>query len=169
MRAVALGLLGYGPDAEDVVQDAALTALRRIGDVRDPAAVGAWLRAVVRNGARTRLRATRETPGLEAWTHGGRAATMCRNPRASSSSTRCATGSGTRWRNCRNIERRESHHCLDVRQERPSDQERERSDGFRAVGASRAQCGRLISDAPASTTKDGAVEAGPGGFPRRLP
>lgn len=65
MRAVALGLLGYGPDAEDVVQDAALTALRHIGDVRDPAAVGAWLRAVVRNGARTRLRATRETPGLD--------------------------------------------------------------------------------------------------------
>ncbi len=54
MRAVAMSLLGYGPDAEDVVQDAALTALRRIGDVRDPAAVGAWLRAVVRNAARMR-------------------------------------------------------------------------------------------------------------------
>ncbi|MER6223080.1 sigma factor [Streptomyces sp900105755] len=38
MRAVALSLLGTGPDAEDVVQDAALTALRRIGDVRDPGA-----------------------------------------------------------------------------------------------------------------------------------
>ncbi|MEV6170876.1 sigma-70 family RNA polymerase sigma factor [Streptomyces sp. NPDC051954] len=65
MRAVALSLLGYGPDAEDAVQDAALTALRRIGDVREPAAVGAWLKAVVRNAARTRLRATRETPGLD--------------------------------------------------------------------------------------------------------
>ncbi|MGH1553031.1 RNA polymerase sigma factor [Streptomyces sp. L7] len=40
MRAVALSLLGYGPDAEDAVQDAALTALRRIGDVREPAAAG---------------------------------------------------------------------------------------------------------------------------------
>ncbi|MEU9343636.1 sigma-70 family RNA polymerase sigma factor [Streptomyces sp. NPDC048278] len=62
MRAVALSLLGYGPDAEDAVQDAALTALRRIGDVRDPAAVGAWLRAIVRNSCRMRLRADRDTP-----------------------------------------------------------------------------------------------------------
>ncbi|MFJ9247245.1 RNA polymerase sigma factor [Streptomyces sp. NPDC101776] len=65
MRAVALSLLGYGPDAEDAVQDAALTALRRIGDVREPAAVGAWLRAIVRNAARMRLRAVREFPGLD--------------------------------------------------------------------------------------------------------
>ncbi|KUN04797.1 hypothetical protein AQI95_18070 [Streptomyces yokosukanensis] len=65
MRAVALSLLGHGPDADDAVQDAALTALRRIGDVRDPAAVGAWLRAIVRNAARMRLRDTRESPGLE--------------------------------------------------------------------------------------------------------
>lgn len=69
MRAVALSLLGYGPDAEDAVQDAALTALRRIGDVRDPAAVGAWLRAIVRNGSRMRLRAARETPGLDGLDH----------------------------------------------------------------------------------------------------
>ncbi|WP_329547762.1 RNA polymerase sigma factor [Streptomyces sp. NBC_01356] len=69
MRAVALSLLGYGPDAEDAVQDAALTALRRIGDVRDPSAVGAWLRAIVRNASRTRLRETRETPGLDGLDH----------------------------------------------------------------------------------------------------
>jgi RNA polymerase sigma-70 factor (ECF subfamily) len=69
MRAVALSLLGYGPDAEDAVQDAALTALRRIGDVREPAAVGAWLRAIVRNTSRMRLRAARETPGLEGLDH----------------------------------------------------------------------------------------------------
>ncbi|MFI6375666.1 RNA polymerase sigma factor [Streptomyces sp. NPDC050546] len=69
MRAVALSLLGNGPDAEDAVQDAALTALRRIGDVRDPAAVGAWLRAIVRNASRMRLRATRETPGLDCLDH----------------------------------------------------------------------------------------------------
>ncbi|MEV7321478.1 sigma-70 family RNA polymerase sigma factor [Streptomyces sp. NPDC093970] len=69
MRAVALSLLGYGPDAEDAVQDAALTALRRIGDVRDPAAVGAWLRAVVRNSCRMRLRSRRETPGLDGLDH----------------------------------------------------------------------------------------------------
>ncbi|WP_046730757.1 RNA polymerase sigma factor [Streptomyces humi] len=69
MRAVALSLLGYGPDAEDAVQDAALTALRRISDVRDPAAVGAWLRAIVRNSSRMRLRAGRETPGLDGLDH----------------------------------------------------------------------------------------------------
>ncbi|MFI9555486.1 RNA polymerase sigma factor [Nonomuraea endophytica] len=62
MRAVVLTLLGPGPDADDVMQDAALAALGRIGDVRDPAAAGAWLRAIVRNGARMRLRGSREIP-----------------------------------------------------------------------------------------------------------
>ncbi|MEV7391703.1 sigma-70 family RNA polymerase sigma factor [Streptomyces sp. NPDC091215] len=58
MRAVALSILGPGPDADDVLQDAALTALRRIGDIRDPGAVGAWLRMIVRNTARSLLRGT---------------------------------------------------------------------------------------------------------------
>ncbi|MFC4537092.1 RNA polymerase sigma factor [Sphaerisporangium dianthi] len=62
MQAVALSVLGYGPDAEDVVQDAVLLAMRRIGDLRDPAAVGPWLRAIVRNGCRMRLRETRAIP-----------------------------------------------------------------------------------------------------------
>ncbi|MGJ6965776.1 RNA polymerase sigma factor [Streptosporangium sp. G11] len=61
MRAVALSLLGHGPDADDAVQDAALVALRRIGDVRDPAAVGPWLRMIVRNACRTRLRSAHDT------------------------------------------------------------------------------------------------------------
>ncbi|MGW6602636.1 RNA polymerase sigma factor [Streptomyces sp. NPDC055036] len=56
MRAVALSVLGPGPDVDDVVQDAAVTALRRVGDVRDSAAVGAWLRMIVRNAARSLLR-----------------------------------------------------------------------------------------------------------------
>jgi RNA polymerase sigma-70 factor (ECF subfamily) len=38
MRALALSLLRHGPDVDDALQDAALVALRRIGDVRDPAA-----------------------------------------------------------------------------------------------------------------------------------
>lgn len=62
MQAVALSLLGYGPDAEDAVQDAVLTALGRIGELRDPAAVGPWLRAIVRNNARMILRRTRAVP-----------------------------------------------------------------------------------------------------------
>ncbi|MFD4668813.1 RNA polymerase sigma factor [Lentzea sp. NPDC058450] len=56
MRAVALSVAGHGPDAEDAVQDAMLVALSRIGDLRDPAAAGAWLRMIVRNGCRARLR-----------------------------------------------------------------------------------------------------------------
>jgi len=58
MRAVALSILGPGPDVDDVVQDAAVTALRRLGDVRDPEAVGAWLRMIVRNAGRSLLRAS---------------------------------------------------------------------------------------------------------------
>lgn len=56
MRAVALSVLGYSNDSDDAVQDAALVALRRIRDVRDPAAIGPWLYAVVRNVCRSRLR-----------------------------------------------------------------------------------------------------------------
>ena len=56
MHAVALGLLGWGPDAEDAVQDAIIIALRRLGDLRDPAAAGPWLRAITRNIARMQLR-----------------------------------------------------------------------------------------------------------------
>ncbi|MGC4816743.1 RNA polymerase sigma factor [Micromonospora sp. DT63] len=65
MRAVALGILGYGPDAEDAVQDAMVTALRRIGEVRNPAAVGPWLRTIVRNNARTTRRGPRTLPVAE--------------------------------------------------------------------------------------------------------
>ncbi|GIF65999.1 DNA-directed RNA polymerase sigma-70 factor [Asanoa ishikariensis] len=54
--AVAYGILGAGPDAEDAVQEAALVALRRIGDLRDPSAVGPWLRMIVRNACKMRLR-----------------------------------------------------------------------------------------------------------------
>ncbi|MGW0948302.1 RNA polymerase sigma factor [Streptomyces sp. NPDC002623] len=58
MRAVALSILGPGPDVDDVLQDAAVTALRRVGDVRDPTAVGAWLRMIVRNACRSLLRSS---------------------------------------------------------------------------------------------------------------
>ncbi|MBG7702879.1 sigma-70 family RNA polymerase sigma factor [Streptomyces sp. MC1] len=61
MRAVALSLLGPGPDVDDVMQEAALVALRRIVDVRDPEAVGPWLRMVVRNHCRSLLRSSWRT------------------------------------------------------------------------------------------------------------
>lgn len=57
MRAVALSIVGFGPDAEDAVQDASLAALRRLGDLREPESVGPWLRMIVRNACRQRLRA----------------------------------------------------------------------------------------------------------------
>lgn len=56
MRTQAYRLLGYGPDADDAVQDAALIAVSRLSDVRDPGALGAWLRTVVRNVCRAQLR-----------------------------------------------------------------------------------------------------------------
>ncbi|GAA4581480.1 sigma-70 family RNA polymerase sigma factor [Planotetraspora phitsanulokensis] len=62
MRAVALSILGYGPDAEDAVQEASLIAVRRIGDVRDPAALAPWLRAVVRNACRMQVRSRTAVP-----------------------------------------------------------------------------------------------------------
>ncbi|AEY85727.1 RNA polymerase sigma factor [Streptomyces olivaceoviridis] len=65
MRAVALSLLGPGPDVDDVMQEAALVALRRIVDVRDPEAVGPWLRMVVRNHCRGLLRASWRTRSLD--------------------------------------------------------------------------------------------------------
>jgi len=62
MYAVAVGVLGYGSDAEDAVQEAAIIALRRIGDIRDPDAVGPWLRMVVRNVCRAMRRRTTAEP-----------------------------------------------------------------------------------------------------------
>ncbi|WP_411093564.1 RNA polymerase sigma factor [Streptomyces sp. 049-1] len=65
MYAVALGLLGHSPDAEDAVQEATLIALRRIGDIRDPEAAGPWLRMVVRNICRAQLRKQSPIPMSE--------------------------------------------------------------------------------------------------------
>jgi RNA polymerase sigma factor (sigma-70 family) len=62
MYAVVLGVLGYRPDAEDAVQDAMVVAMGRIDEVRDPAAIDAWLRMVVRNNCRMRLRAPLAVP-----------------------------------------------------------------------------------------------------------
>ncbi|MFD2419041.1 RNA polymerase sigma factor [Amycolatopsis pigmentata] len=62
LLAVAISLVGYGPDAEDAVQEASMIALRRIGDLRDPAAVGSWLRTVVRNACRMRYRSPTHVP-----------------------------------------------------------------------------------------------------------
>jgi RNA polymerase sigma factor (sigma-70 family) len=56
MHAVAVGILGHGPAAEDAVQDACVIAVRRIQELRDPAAAGAWLMKIVTNVSRSGLR-----------------------------------------------------------------------------------------------------------------
>jgi RNA polymerase sigma factor (sigma-70 family) len=71
MHAVAVSLLGWSPDAEDAVQDAMLTALQRIGELRDASAAGPWLKAITRNNARMRLRSPDRTEpastDLDSW------------------------------------------------------------------------------------------------------
>lgn len=59
MQATAFSILGYSPEAQDAVQDAMLTTLQRLGQLRDPEAIGSWLRAIVRNACRMRLRRPR--------------------------------------------------------------------------------------------------------------
>ncbi|WP_028065807.1 RNA polymerase sigma factor [Solirubrobacter soli] len=56
LHAIATGMLGHGPDAEDAVQDAILIALRRIGELRQPGAVGGWLAAILVNVCRAQRR-----------------------------------------------------------------------------------------------------------------
>lgn len=62
MRAVALSVLGHRHDVDDAVQESCLIAMSRLGDLREPQAVGGWLRTVVRNQARLRLRSRAAVP-----------------------------------------------------------------------------------------------------------
>jgi RNA polymerase sigma-70 factor (ECF subfamily) len=61
LHAVAAGMLGQA-DAEDAVQDTILVALRRIGELREPAAVGGWLTAILVNTCRAQLRRPAHAP-----------------------------------------------------------------------------------------------------------
>jgi RNA polymerase sigma-70 factor (ECF subfamily) len=61
LLAIAVGMVGRD-DAEDIVHDAFLVALRHIGALRDPSAAGSWLRAIVCTQSLMRLRARREQP-----------------------------------------------------------------------------------------------------------
>jgi len=56
-RAVALAVTGDEADADDVCQDAFVSAIERIDDCRRPERFGAWLMQIVRNRARDHLRA----------------------------------------------------------------------------------------------------------------
>lgn len=55
-RAVALAVTGSEADADDVCQDAFVSAIERIDECRDPARFGGWLLQIVRNRARNLLR-----------------------------------------------------------------------------------------------------------------
>lgn len=59
LYALALNMLGYGPDAEDALHETFLIALRRIGDLKDPQAVGGWLRTVLHRCCLQQLRRRR--------------------------------------------------------------------------------------------------------------
>ena len=55
-RAVALAVTRDEADADDVCQEAFVTAITRIGDCRDPVRFGGWLFQIVRNRARNLAR-----------------------------------------------------------------------------------------------------------------
>jgi RNA polymerase sigma factor (sigma-70 family) len=61
---LARWIVGNRPDAEDVVQDACLRAFRAIGDYSTGNA-RAWLLAIVRNAAFTRLAGERRRRGID--------------------------------------------------------------------------------------------------------
>ncbi len=56
---VAARLLGSRADAEDVVQETFVIALERLGDLRDPSSLRAWLTRVAVSRAQRRLRRRR--------------------------------------------------------------------------------------------------------------
>jgi RNA polymerase sigma factor (sigma-70 family) len=60
LYALALRMLGQGPQAQDAIQDAFLIALSNIDRLRDPAAAGGWLRGIVRNVCLMRIREERK-------------------------------------------------------------------------------------------------------------
>lgn len=65
LYARALAMTGYRPDAEDAVHDTFLTALTRLGTLRDGAAIGSWLQAILRNNCLMTLRRRRKHAGPE--------------------------------------------------------------------------------------------------------
>jgi RNA polymerase sigma-70 factor, ECF subfamily len=62
LYAVAIGVLRDRDEAADAVQDTFITALTRISSVHDPTAIQGWLRAVMRNACRMRMRYRQPTP-----------------------------------------------------------------------------------------------------------
>ena len=63
VHAVVLSIPSVG-DADDVVQEVFLTAMRRLHTLRDPGSFGAWLAAIARNEARGSLGRTKSSVEL---------------------------------------------------------------------------------------------------------
>ncbi len=63
LYAAALSILGNRAEAQDAVHDTFVAALVRLGEVRDAAAVGGWLRAVLRTRCLMELRRRRAREG----------------------------------------------------------------------------------------------------------
>ena len=60
LYALALRMLGHGPEAQDAVQEAFLIALRSIDRLREPEAVRGWLHGILRNVCLRQLRERRD-------------------------------------------------------------------------------------------------------------
>src|SRR5689334_19014595 len=65
LYAAAIGILKNREEALDAVQETSVIALVRIGSLRDPSVVGAWLHAILRNVCLMRLRSNRTTPSAD--------------------------------------------------------------------------------------------------------
>src|SRR5215210_6123729 len=66
LYALALRVLGHRPQqAQDIVQDVFVVALSSIDQLREPKAVGAWLRSILRNVCLMRLREHRGEVSLD--------------------------------------------------------------------------------------------------------
>ena len=65
LYALALRIIGRGPEAQDAVQDTFLIALSSIDRLREPEAVGGWLRGILRNVCLRRLRERRGEISLD--------------------------------------------------------------------------------------------------------
>lgn len=61
-RAVAMAVVANPHDADDVCQDAFITALQRLEQCRDPGRFAGWLLQIVRNGALNRIRYEKSRP-----------------------------------------------------------------------------------------------------------
>ena len=70
LHAVAAGMLGAGPQAEDAVQETFVIALRRIGDLRDPAAAPGWFLRIVTTMCLRNLRRRKLKRALLGWLPG---------------------------------------------------------------------------------------------------